>query len=61
MTFYSNDLGVETVWNCLGSGLKRGSTVKYSAKQAVWQNLVMEFYREIDRKFKNQKNNDLIV
>ena len=43
MTFYSNDLGTETVWNCLESGLKRGSTVKYSTTQAVWQNVVMEF------------------
>ena len=43
MTFYSNDLGIETVWNGLERGLKRGSTVKYSAKQAVWQNLVMDF------------------
>ena len=40
---YSNDLGIETVWNCLESGLKRGSSVKYSAKKAVWQNLVMAF------------------
>ena len=23
MTFYSNDLGIETVWNCLESGLKK--------------------------------------
>ena len=28
MTFYSNDLGIETVWNCLESGLKRGSIKK---------------------------------
>ena len=40
--------------------LALGSTVKYSAKQAVWQDLVIDF-REIERKFKNQKNNDLIV
>ncbi len=43
-TNYSiDDLGIETVWNCVERGLKRGSTVKYSAKKVVWQNLVMEF------------------
>ena len=43
-TNYSiDDLGIETVWNCLEIGLKRASTVKYSAKKVVWQNLVMEF------------------
>ena len=42
--------GIETVWNCLESGRKCNdlaleSTVKYSVKQAVLQNLVMEFLR----------------